>query len=92
LSAKLFGDDQKDKQKSNITRTEPVKKCQRVLKFFNNSELATPKNLFNSKPNQKELSKLHKQVFIYYYYNFAVIMNFGTTLLLSCLLHFFASY
>ncbi|XP_060868830.1 uncharacterized protein LOC132943758 [Metopolophium dirhodum] len=61
LSAKLFGDDQEDKQTSNITRTEPVKKCQRVLKFFNNIESATPKNLFNTKPNQKELSKLHKQ-------------------------------
>lgn len=34
------------------------------MKFFNNSESATPKNLFNTKPNQKELSKLHKQVFM----------------------------
>ncbi|XP_060842544.1 uncharacterized protein LOC132922839 [Rhopalosiphum padi] len=60
-SAQLFGEDQEDKQKSIITRTEPVKKCQRVLKFFNNSESTTSKNLFNTKPSQKELSKLHKQ-------------------------------
>jgi len=89
LSAKLFGDDQEDKQTSNITRTEPVKKCQRVLKFFNNTESATPKNLFNTKPNQKELSKLHKQVCIYI---FAIIIQFGTTCLFSCLPKFVASY
>jgi len=89
LSAKLFGDDQEDKQTSKITRTEPVKKCQRVLKFFNNTESATPKNLFNTKPSQKELSKLHKQVCIYI---FAVIIKFETTCLFSCLPNFVASY
>jgi len=88
-SAQLFGDDQEDKQKSIITRTEPVKKCQRVLKFFNNSESATPKNLFNTKPNQKELSKLHKQVFIIFFFYLIVISKFVLVLLAaySHLLH-----
>lgn len=79
MDAQLFGDDQEDKQKSIITRTEPVKKCQRALKFFNNSESATSKNLFNTKPSQKELSKLHKQVFmIFFLYYLILISKFGT--------------
>lgn len=63
LSASLFDNEYQNKSVKAV-KTEPVKKCQRVLKFFNTSESATQKNLFNTKPNQKELSKLHKQVCI----------------------------
>ncbi|VVC30008.1 Hypothetical protein CINCED_3A007400 [Cinara cedri] len=62
-STQLFKDELQEERKNNIPRTEPIKKCQRALKFFSNSEKATPKNLFNTtKSNPKELSKLHKQV------------------------------
>lgn len=63
LSIQLFGDN----NQSNVIKTEPVKKCQRALKFFNSSERAPQKNLFNTKPNKRELSKLHKQVYTYLY-------------------------
>lgn len=62
LCTQLFNDDQHSKQQTNLIKTEPVKKCQRALKFSNNSELSAQRNLFNTKPSQKELSKLHKQV------------------------------
>lgn len=62
LNTQLFGNDQQqDKQNKNIIRTEPVKKCHRALKFVNESKPPVQKNLFNTKLNQKELSKLHKQ-------------------------------
>lgn len=61
MSTQLFGDNKQDKQKI-IPRTEPIKKCQRALKFFNTSETICQKNLFNTNPNKNELSKLHKQV------------------------------
>lgn len=67
MSTQLFRDDQQVEQKCNIPKTEPVKKCQRALKFVNTSEVATPKNLFNTKKsNPKELCKLHKQVCMLY--------------------------
>lgn len=62
MNSQVFGDDQKNEQSKNEIKTEPVKKCQRELKFLNNSESAAQKNLFNTKPTQKELSKIHKQV------------------------------
>lgn len=62
MSTHLFDDDQCNKKQTNLTKTEPVKKCQRALKFFGNGEPSAQKNLFNTKPNIKELSKLHKQV------------------------------
>lgn len=62
LRTQLFDDNQHSKQQTNFIKTEPVKKCQRALTFTNNSELSAQRNLFNTKPNQKELSKLHKQV------------------------------
>lgn len=63
LSASLFDSECQIKPVKAI-KTEPVKKCQRALKFFSTSESATQKNLFNTKPCQKELSKLHKQVYM----------------------------
>lgn len=62
MNSPLFADDPKDKQKTTLPKTEPVKKCQRALKFIKGTESATRKNLFNTKSNDKELSKLHKQV------------------------------
>lgn len=61
-STRLFDESELDKNEVNLARTEPVKKCQRALKFFSNSTISAQKNLFNTKPAQKELSKLHKQV------------------------------
>lgn len=58
----LFDEDQKDMQQTNMIRTEPLRKCQRSLKFVSTSESKTQKNLFNTKLVPKELSKLHKQV------------------------------
>lgn len=62
MSTQLFNDNQQEKHKPKSPKTEPVKKCQRALKFFNTSETSIQRNLFNSKPNKKELTKLHKQV------------------------------
>lgn len=61
LRTPLFDDDQ---QKNSVT-TKPARSCQRSLKFFSTSESITQKNLFDTKPSQKELSKLHKQVVMY---------------------------
>lgn len=61
LSTPLFDGD----QQTNNFKTKPVRSCQRALKFFNTSESVIQKNLFDTKPNQKELSKLHKQVIMY---------------------------
>lgn len=60
LNTQLFDDD----QQTNINKTKSVKSCQRALKFFSTSESVSQQNLFNTKPSQKELSKLHKQVCI----------------------------
>lgn len=62
MNTPLFADESKDKQKITVPNTEPIKKCQRALKFIKGSESITRKNLFNTKSSEKELSKLHKQV------------------------------
>lgn len=62
LSTPLFNND----SQTNNGKEKPVRSCQRALKFFNTSESIIQKNLFDTKPSQKELSKLHKQVIILY--------------------------
>jgi len=61
VGKQLFGDDQQGKLKTNVIKTDPVKKCQRVLNFIN-TESDIKKDLFNANPKKKELCKLHKQV------------------------------
>ncbi|XP_050440240.1 uncharacterized protein LOC126845572 [Adelges cooleyi] len=59
ISTQLFDDDH-DRKPSEI-KTEPVKKCLRALKFINSVETADKKKASETRSEQKELSKLHKQ-------------------------------